>query len=174
MSLLISLDLSLQTRVTLRLSLSWWVTCALKFRIQSPGLHQLLETSQKRFTCAPSIFTDQSCINVILDPFHFKHVERLPFWFLVLKLQQNPVFHASLQMFHLFRGACLLAEMRIVSGWCRILVRKKGLTLDYNLVISMDEIAKVVVQVPASGCPILNCKGHIASCCKGWPILSQF
>ena len=46
------------------------------------------------FTCAPSIFTDQSCINVILDPFHLKHVERLPFWFLVLK--QNPFFHASM------------------------------------------------------------------------------
>ena len=52
--------------------------------------------------CAPSIFTDPSCINVFLDPFHLKHVERLPFWFLVLKLQQNPFFHGSLQMFHIF------------------------------------------------------------------------
>ena len=42
-------------QVILRLSLSWWFTCALKFRIQSPGLHQLLEISHWWFTCAPSI-----------------------------------------------------------------------------------------------------------------------
>ena len=64
-----------------------------------PQDHQLLEISHWWFTCAPSIFTDQSCINVILDPFHLKHVGRLPFWFLVLKLQQNLFFHASLQIF---------------------------------------------------------------------------
>ena len=48
-----------------------WFMCALSICLHRPELHQCY-------------------------PFCCKHVERLPFWFLVLKLQQNSFFHAAL------------------------------------------------------------------------------
>ena len=42
-------------------------------------------------TRAASMLSSQ----IVLHTFHWKHVEWLPFWFLVLKLPQNPDFHAT-------------------------------------------------------------------------------
>ena len=47
------------------------------------------------FTCAPSICLHRPELHQCY-PFCCKLIERLPFWFLVLKLQQNSFFHASL------------------------------------------------------------------------------
>ena len=47
------------------------------------------------FTCAPSICLHRPELHQCY-PFCCKHVEHLPFWFLVLKLQQNSFFHATL------------------------------------------------------------------------------
>ena len=65
-------------------------------RSERPGLHQQLElVLHWWFTCTPSICLHRPELHQCY-PFCCKHVERLPFWFLVLKLQQNSFFHATL------------------------------------------------------------------------------